>query len=372
MGEINQTDIDNVFYKVTYLQLIGSIAPSVDFRQIQEIVTSTYDFFKNSNSNEIQEKFDEVNKMISQMTSLFLSEFPVKKEISEIAIDFNKLCKSDKELYSNGLDYGWVLERVEISKLNYYTDTPYHFKIGLGAHKGNGSIEEDFLLKDSFNTLVKAKYYQELLLKYGNKIKAQEKLKGEKQFSQKRYKQITDIKFEVAAFSRLTIISFYAFVEGFINSVGHSHILFNINSLNQQEKELLAGFKKGRYISLRSKIENFQILIREDKKVKFKITDDVQVSEDIKFFFDYYEQLRNSAMHFSPNKERIWLRPQEWLQRAEEFSQLALKVSFEFWKACYPNSNGPEYLGKLDYDLHISNANKRADRIRSIELEISD
>jgi len=77
-------------------------------------------------------------------------------------------------------------------------------------------------------------------------------------------------------------------------------------------------------------------------------------------------------MHFSPIKERIWLRPQEWLERAEEFSQLALMVSIEFWKACYPNSKGPEYLGKLDYDLHISNANKRADRIRRIELEITD
>lgn len=371
MQTVSQIDIDNVFDKATYLHLISSFAPSVDYRQIKELVTSTYGFFKNSNKNEIEERFEEINQMITNKATHFQSVFPLKKEISEISREFNELCKSDKEIYSNGLDYGWVSERIDISNLNFFTDTPYHFKLGIGSHKGNGAIEEDFLLNDSFNILVKAKYYHELLLTYGNKVKTQEELKGEIQFSENQYKQITDIKIEVAALSRFTIISFFAFLEGFVNSVGHSHLLYKRNSLNQQEKELLSGVKKGRYLNLRSKIEIFQSLIREDKKVKFKISDSNQISNELKIFFDYYEQLRNSAMHFSPIKERIWLRPLEWLERAEELSKLALEVSIEFWRFCYPYSNGPEYLDELDYELHIYKALKRLDNIRSIELKIT-
>ncbi len=106
-----------------------------------------------------------------------------------------------------------------------------------------------FLLKDAFNILLKATYYQKLLLDYGNKLKDIEEKKKGKEFTQELYHQITDIKFEVAAHSRLTIISFYAFVEGFVNSVGHSYLTKNIDTIDEVEKELLSGFKKGGFFN---------------------------------------------------------------------------------------------------------------------------
>jgi len=71
-------------------------------------------------------------------------------------------------------------------------------------------------------------------------------------------------------------------------------------------------------------------------------------------------------MHCSPLKETIWMKPTEWLDRAIEFSELSTKVALQFWKACYPNSKGPKYIGKLDYTVHIGNAKKRNLRIEKI------
>jgi len=348
---------------------MGSFVPNVDFRQIKEIVVSTHEFIKNSSEEEVENKLPEFWKVLNKMTSLFMTKFPLKKELRTVATEFSEFFKTGNDVYSYGLEFGWLDAQMDLRDLNFYSDTPYHFRIGLAAHKGNGSIEEDFLLKDAFNILVKAEYYQKLLLDYGIKLKSIEEKKGAKEFTQELYNQITDIKFEVAAHSRLSIISFYAFVEGFVNSVGHSYLSKHFDKLHEAEKELLIGFKKGRFLQLKSKIEKFQAIIRQDRRSVIIVSDEGQMPEDFKHFFEYYEQLRNSAMHYSPIKERIWMKPQDWIDKAITFSKLSMKVSLDFWNACYPSSDGPEYLGKLDYNLHINKANERAGKIQQIENE---
>lgn len=370
MTETTLQDKVNEFLDyVVYLQIMGSFVPNSDFRQIKQIVTSTYDFIKNSSEEEVETKLPELRNVVIKMTSLFMDKFPLKRDLRKITTEFNSFCKSDNDVYSYGLEFGWLNAQMDLKELGFYRDTPYHYRIGLAAHKGNGSIEEDFLLKDAFSIRVKAEYYQNLLLDYGKKLKEIEEKNGKKEFTQELYHQITNIKFEVAAYSRLTIVSFYAFVEGFVNSVGHSYLTEYNDSLGENEKELLSGLKKGRFLQLKSKIEKFQSLIRTDKKTKIVVSDDGQIPEDFKIFFDYYEQLRNSAMHYSPVKEKIWMRPQEWIDKAIEFSKLSMTISLEFWKACYPNSDGPEYLGKLDYDLHLDKARKIAVKIQQIETD---
>lgn len=365
-----QDEIKEFIDKVVYLQIMGSFVPNTDFQQIKDIIVSSNEFIKNSSEEEIKDKLPELQDILYKMTSLFMEKFPLKRELRNITTEFNAFFKNGNDVYSNGLEFGWLNNQMDLQDLKFYSDTPYHYRIGLGAHKGNGSIEEDFLLKDAFNILVKAEYYNRLLFDFGNRLKEIEEKKGKKEFTKELYNQITDIKFEVAAHSRLTIISFYAFVEGFVNSVGYNYLTKNIDMLDETEKELLSGFKKGRFLQLKSKIEKFQGLIRPDKTCKIIVTDDGQIPEDFKLFFDYYEQLRNSAMHYSPIKERIWMKPQDWIDKAIEFSMLSMKISFQFWKACYPSSDGPEYLGKLDYDLHLEKANKRADTIMKIETNI--
>lgn len=364
-----QIEISEVIDLIVYLQIMGSFVPNSNFEQIKDIVTSSNDFIRNSSEQEIKLKLPEIKKVLIKMSTIFMEKFPLKRDLSQITVEFNEFFKNGNPVYSYGLQYGWLDEQMNLNELNYYIDTPYHFRVGLGAHRGNGSIEEDFLIKDAFNIRVKAEYYYNLLIEYGNKLKEIEKKKGSFEFSQELYKQIAELKFEVSAYSRLTIVSFYSFVEGFVNSVGHSYLLKNENFLNQQEIELLKGFKKGSFISLKSKIEKFQELIRLDKKVKIVVSDNKQIPDDFKLFFDYYEQLRNSAMHYSPLKETIWMKPQEWLNKAIEFSELSSKIALKFWVACYPDSDGPTYLGKLDYNKHLSNAKKRAERIEKIETK---
>ncbi|MBK9743042.1 MAG: hypothetical protein IPO94_08795 [Saprospiraceae bacterium] len=59
-------------------------------------------------------------------------------------------------------------------------------------------------MKDAFNILIKAKYYQKLLVDYGDKLKIIEEQKGKKEFTHETYHRITDIKFEVAAYKRIS------------------------------------------------------------------------------------------------------------------------------------------------------------------------
>lgn len=364
-----QAEVNEVIDYVVYLQIMGSFIPSSNFDQIKDIVTSTNDFIRTSSEQEIKMKLPELKKVLIKMSALFLEKFPLKRELRKMTFEFNELFKEGNQVYSYGLEYGWLDKQMNLAELNFYADTPYHFRIGLGAHRGNGSIEEDFLIKDAFNIRVKAEYFYSLLIDYGNKLKENEEKKGKIEFTKELYNQIAEIKFEVSAYSRLTIVSFYSFVEGFVNSVGHSYLLKNENFLIDKEIELLKGFKKGSFISLKSKMEKFQELIRQDKKVKIVVNDYKQMPQDFKLFFNYYEQLRNSAMHYSPLKETIWMKPKEWLDKAIEFSELSTKVCLAFWIACYPKSDGPTYIGKLDYNLHLKNAKERAARIEKIENE---
>ncbi|MBK9743043.1 MAG: hypothetical protein IPO94_08800 [Saprospiraceae bacterium] len=46
---------------------------------------------------------------------------------------------------------------------------------------------------------------------------------------------------------------FYAFVEGFVNSVGYSYLIKNTNKLDETDKEILNGFRKGNFLPLKSK-----------------------------------------------------------------------------------------------------------------------
>lgn len=364
-----QNKINELIDQTVYLQIMGSFVPNIDYRQINEIVISTHEFIKNSTVEEVENKLPELWKVLNKMTSLFMAKFPLKRELKVVATEFNEFFKTGNDVFSYGLEFGWLDAQMDLCELKFYSDTPYHYRIGLAAHKGNGSIEEDFLLKDAFNILIKAKYYQKLLVDYGDKLKIIEEQKGKKEFTHETYHRITDIKFEVAAYSRLSIISFYAFVEGFVNSVGYSYLIKNTNKLDETDKEILNGFRKGNFLPLKSKIEKFQSIIRKDKRIVIIVSDNRQIPEDLKYFFEYYEQLRNSAMHYSPIKERIWMNPQDWINKAIDFSKLSMKISLEFWNACYPNSDGPEYLGKLNHCLHMNNAKKRAEKIQQIEIE---
>lgn len=341
---------------------MGSFLKSVNFNEMNSFIIATHDAIRKYSDEERSSKLPQIKEIVEKMSAEFIKMYPIKKSISDIATSFNDYCKNKNDIYSFGIEYGWLEQNMDLTKLKLYSDMPFHYKIGLASHRGNGGIEEDFLLKDAFNAFSKAEDSFRLLLDYGNIVN---KIKEGTISPEEQYKSITNIKYDVCAYSRLTILSFYSFIECFVNSVGFNYFYRNCNSLTPTESELLQGqTKDGRYLNLKSKIEKFQTIIRSDKKPKIILSDEKQVREPFKSFFEDYEQLRNAAVHYSPSKNDIWLKPDDWIEKARSFCKLSLEVGLEFWKASYPTSDGPEYLGKLDFSLHHKLS---MDRIMSVK-----
>lgn len=366
----NEKEINEVFNIALYLQFIGSFSPQADFREMLEITNKTYDFIKQTDKQKVISNLSEIREHLYKIANPFIKLYPAKRSINEIATNWNNLFIEDEKILHNGIYYGWLEEQLDLKKYKFYNNIPFHFKIGLAAHKGHFDIEENFLLKDAFNLLVKAEYYHKLLQIYGAKQKQIEKAKSNNEFNGQIYSQITNIKYEVATYSKLSIISFYAFIESFVNSVAHDYLKRNENTLGENDIELLRGFKKKSYLTLKSKIELYQKIIRKDKKAVFNTTDMNQIKEPFKSFFDNYEELRNASVHFAPTKLKIWLRPDDWIEKATQFSKISINVGLQFWKSCYECTNGPEYLGKLDYKKHHKIAIDNLEKLHKMQFEL--
>lgn len=133
--------------------------------------------------------------------------------------------------------------------------------------------------------------------------------------------------------------------------------------------EILHGTKKGRYLSLEYKIEKFPSIIRLYKKTPLILSDPKQIKELFKTFIKNIKEIRDSSVHYSPKKEAIWRKPDDWRNKAKSTLKLRLEISLKFWKACYPDKKEPQYLNALDYDKHIDIAKKRLklqDQIKEI------
>ena len=82
---------------------------------------------------------------------------PPRIPIEAIASDFSNLVKTDKQLYSYGIDCLWLQERMDCATMSWLPKSlPAHAKVGIGVHAGVYGVEEDFLLRDAFFTLVAA------------------------------------------------------------------------------------------------------------------------------------------------------------------------------------------------------------------------
>lgn len=367
---IIEREVNESFNIAIYLKLMSSFLPDINFEQVSKMVGDIYDFFKLSDEKDIVLQLPYIKSNLEKMAAPFLTRFPITKSLDKIVGDWDQFFKNDSEIYSYGLEYGWLEERMDLENLHIYNHVPYHFRIGLHAHKGNFGIEEEFLIKDSFNILVKAQKSYDQLKKYGVfKQKILEK-EGKEDFDQETVRKINDLKYEISANSRLAVISFYAFVECFVNSLGYSHGKRNEGSMTANDLEILNGKKNGRFLQLKSKIERYQSLIRDDGKTIIVTSDDNQIKEPFISFFNIYENLRNSAVHFSPTKEQIWLKPADWIEKAEHFSKLSLQVALEIWKSCYPNLLSPDYIGRLDYEIFINKSKLYIKNLEEVDMEL--
>lgn len=364
---LSEEKINEVFNLAIYLQLMGVLVPNSDIEKIKDVVFSTHEFLKVSSKEEIALKLPQMEMILHQMTENFIKRFPLKKTIDEIAFNWNKLFKEGNDPFTYGITFGWLEKQMDCSKLYNYNYVPYHFNIGLYYHSGFGSVEETFLLQDAFSTLIKTNYNYNILERYKNVLNDKNK-----EIDKVVYTKISDLKFEICSCSRLTIISFYSFIECFVNSIGFSYLERNIEVLEDIEVDILKGLKKNSYLSLKSKIEKYQKVIRKDKTIKIITSDKHQIKEPFLSFFNKYEEIRNASVHYSPSKEAIWMKPEDWVKNANEFAKLSIQVGLEFWKICYEELDSPDYLGRFEFDRLYKVSEDRLNSVNQIEIEISE
>lgn len=361
-----EKDINRVWDLAVFIQMMAAFCDDIDFNDYSTLMLAFHDLIRDSDEKEIKNQLSVYEEKLNHLAIPILKKYPTKRDYRLIAHDWNQKHINDKEIFSNGIFIGWLEEQLDLTSYFKYDYTPYHFKVGLVINKGRGEIEENFLLQDAFTSLLKSQNGLKCLDEYGNKMKDQYQTAGKNQFSKSTLDSLNAIKYEVSFFSRISIISFYSFLECFVNSIGYDYYSRNFNALDKKDSEILQGSKNGKFLNLRYKIEKFQKILRTDKRAVIILSDDNQIIEPFKTLFDNYEELRNASVHYSPIKSKIWLKPHDWVAKAIDFSKLAADAALLIWKSCKETSKGPDYLGRLQYDRLYKMAQEREARINKI------
>lgn len=329
---------------LAYLQLMTSLEPgegNITNPTIKDSLNDALDFYKTTDEKGLISKAPQLIKAFQPLIDRFKSIAPLKVPLDQVATDFNSLFANKKEVYSYGIEYGWLHKRMDCSRMGLPNDLPWHTRIGIGHHAGRISIEELFLLHDAFFMLASAEESFADMNEVADKI-------GKQPEANIGLNEIYLANSNVAAYSRLCVVSFFSFIEAFVNSVGHNYYLQNQGSLSSSEIEILHGKKKGSFVSLEYKIEKFPSIIRVDRKSPLITLDSAQIKEPFKSFVQHIKQIRDASMHFAPSKEEIWKKPIDWIENARSASNLCTEAAKEFWKACYPDRNQPKYLEDLE------------------------
>ena len=340
---------------LAYLQLMTSLEPgegNITSPTIKAGLNEALDFYKTTNDEALLSKAPKLIKSFQPLIERFTSIAPLKVSLDRVATDFNSLFANNKDVYSYGLEYGWLHERMDCSRMGLPNDLPWHTRIGIGHHAGRFSIEELFLLRDAFFLLASAEEAFSNMNEAANKIDKQSDINL-------GLNELYLANSNVAAYSRLCVISFFSFIEAFVNSVGHDFYLRNPNVLSSRDLEILQGKKKGHLVSVEYKIEKYPSIIRSDKKSPIVLSDDTQIKEPFKSFIQQIKLLRDASVHFAPPKEAIWRKPLDWIENARSSSRLCIEAAKEFWKACYPDRNQPDYLENFEYDQLLEEAKGR-------------
>jgi hypothetical protein len=364
-----QEEINRIWDIAVFLQMVAAFSDELDFNEYKELMLDFHDIIVKSSRQEIEQKLPNYEHKFNRIFDTIRLKYPLKRDYRDIAKDWNNKFKDNKEIFSNGIMIGWLEEQIDLSKFYQYDYAPYHFRIGLVNNKGRGEIEENFLLQDSFTSLIKAKKLLSDLDSFGKQQKEQHKSQGRINFDKETLDSLNALKYGICFYSRITIVSFFSFLESFVNSIGFDFYYRNKDNLNISDSELLRGKRKGRYINLKYKIERFQKIIRSDKSAKIVLSDEKQIKEPFKSLFSDFEGLRNSSVHFAPDKSNIWLKPHDWFNKAKRISSLANEAALNIWKIIHETNKGPDYLGRLEYDRLYEIAEKRESKVEKITVE---
>ncbi|MDB5090768.1 MAG: hypothetical protein JWR09_4762, partial [Mucilaginibacter sp.] len=201
-------EVKQIEVLLEYIELLAAILPNFDYLSTKKSVEKTRLFLKAGTKLELAQRLPELRDLLEKQAKTLMKDCPPKKSVEHIANEFAAL-KIKEDIINTGVTYAFLNELMDLKKFNWYADTPYHYRISVGPLKGGGGIEEEFLLKDAFTLHQKAEtnfVLLETLSKAFNRQKPSDNTIDGK---------VTDIKYEVASYSRLSILTFYSFIECF-------------------------------------------------------------------------------------------------------------------------------------------------------------
>jgi hypothetical protein len=347
--------------KHIFLRFVHAVAPGALYdNSFGDMLRATSEFIYESTPEDFMARAALISATMDDWVRRGLKFLPTKVSIEEIAREFAKLLNEQGDsLYSNGVTFGWLSRMIDCTPIGLLEDLPYHARIGLAGHAGNANVEEAVLLHDAFFLLQIAKVCYSKMLVAGSRFSTIRS-------TDPHYRSLSTANQNVGSVARLSVLSFYAFVEAFVNSVGNDFAARDASRCTAAELEILHGKKKGKYLSLEVKIESFQKIIRKDKKSLIVLSDAAQRKEPFITFFSNIKEVRDASAHFGVGKASIWRSPQEWLKFADSTSAVSLAVASEFWEACYPGRGEPDYLLGLDYQALEKFSTERLEATKQI------
>lgn len=347
--------------KFLFLHFVYVVAPgALHDDSFSRMLEETKDYVYQSTPDEFLAHVDSTSRCLDNWITRSVDFLPIKVSVEEVAREFGRLLNEQGDnLYSNGVTFGWLNRLIDCTLLGLRKDLPYHARIGLAAHAGQGSVEEAVLLHDAFFLLQITQVCHERLNLTASRFTTVRS-------TGRDYYIISTANQNVGSVARICVFSFYAFVEAFVNSIGIDFATRNTPTLTTDEIEILHGKKNGRYLSLEKKMESFQRIIRPDRKNPIVLTDSRQRKEPFITFLSNIKEVRDASAHFSTGKASIWRSPQEWVDFAELTSKISIAVASKFWEVCYPGRHKPDYLLGLDYVALRDFAKERLDSTKRI------
>lgn len=286
---------------------------------------------------------------------LCISHHPRLPELYDavrIGKEFREL-ESRTDVSRLGIEYGWLAQRFKAPSILLPFELPPHARVGFGFFAGGLALEEADLLGDACFLLLQARTAHQQFLQFVENRADSASVEDRR----REHTTFTAMNLNVGTFARLGVLTSAAFVESFVNSVGHAEA--SRRPRPAEEADYLRGRSKHKFATVSEKLEVFPALIRPDGRSPLKVRDPRQRQEPFTSFLAATKEVRDAAMHFAPGKAAIIRNPVDWMALVEQAVLGSVAVARAFWSATYEGVGFPKYLDELNVERLLGEAERR-------------
>lgn len=331
-------------HKFIYVRFCYWLANLDNKEYVESLLEEIIIGLKNNDNQYFSKCILKLNSIIEKI------DLKLKPRVDLDIIVYNISKNSTKYNPSFGIPFGHLNELFDLEKSEIYpSGLPDHARVGFINHSSTHMVEELILLEDSFIFFSEALTYFDMYEKMMEEMVQSISDNDKKRF----YELMTSIKKNVILKCKRGVTSFYSFLESFVNSVGYDFAQNKSNALDEKQIAILEGYKDSKrrnYLSLNDKIMKFSRIISGALHPPIDLNSK-NAPDYSKFFFTTLTEIRNSLMHYSPNKVPIAYKFDKWVNILVSTAQATLELSKDFWKASFPNRKYPEYLLDLDIEF---------------------